>query len=170
MSVRSMGIGPRGKIGPPGPQGQPGQIGPTGGPGIQGPKGDTGAAGVGIQGPKGDTGGKGDTGPTGLTGPTGPTGPVGPSGATLIGTVTLAENLLLAVSAGLRTVSVPLAGSLTTDNILIFPTAPASFPAGYAIHTAYVSPAGTLKVVLSVPALAIGASYSIPCKVYAFGR
>lgn len=141
MSTRSMGIGLRGRTGPIGPQGVAGLAGPSG------------AAGT-----------------TGGIGPTGPAGLAGPSGATLIGSVTLTENILIALSAGLRTVTVPLAGALTTDNILIFPTAPASFPSGYAIHTAYVASAGTLKVVLSVPVLAIGASYSIPCKVYAFAR
>lgn len=92
----------------------------------------------------------------------------GPSPLVTIGTVTIAQTAVIAISAGIRTITFTgLAGLLTTDNVLLFPvvTAGVGIPDGYAIHNAWCSAAGTLKVALSAPLLAIGASYSIPCRV-----
>lgn len=92
----------------------------------------------------------------------------GPSPLVTIGTVTLAQTATVAISAGIRTITFTgLTGLLTTDNVLLFPvvTAGVGIPDGYAIHNAWCSAAGTLKVALSAPLLAIGASYSIPCRV-----
>lgn len=92
----------------------------------------------------------------------------GPSPLVTIGTVTIAQTAVIAIVAGIRTITFTgLTGLLTTDNVLLFPvvTAGVGIPDGYAIHNAWCSAAGTLKVALSAPLLAIGASYSIPCRV-----
>jgi hypothetical protein len=92
----------------------------------------------------------------------------GPSPLVTIGTVTIAQTAVIAISAGIRTITFTgLAGLFTSDNVLLFPvvTAGVGIPDGYAIHNAWCSAAGTLKVALSAPLLAIGASYSIPCRV-----
>lgn len=60
--------------------------------------------------------------------------------------------------------------TLTTDHIIILPTAPASLGAGYAVHHAFPTAANTLRVVLQAPALAVLGSYSIPVAVYAVNR
>ena len=114
MTLRSVGLGPRGLRGALGPQGptgaqgakgdkgdagSTGAMGPTGAagpqgvPGATGAKGDAGATGAqGPQGVKGDigaTGAKGDTGAQGPVGPQGATGPVGSNAtATPLGTAT----------------------------------------------------------------------------------
>ncbi|MBP1179974.1 hypothetical protein [Methylobacterium sp. PvR107] len=59
---------------------------------------------------------------------------------------------------------------LTTDVLEVYPTAPGTFPDGYAVHHALPTAANTMKVVLSVPAIGIGGSYSIPVAVYAVNR
>jgi hypothetical protein len=82
--------------------------------------------------------------------------------------VTLAQTAVVAISAGIRTLTVTgITGLLTTDNVLLFPvvTAGVGIPDGYAIHNAWCSTAGTIKVALSAPLLAIGAGFSIPCRV-----
>lgn len=92
----------------------------------------------------------------------------GPSPLVTIGTVTIAQTAVIAIVAGIRTITFTgLTSLLTTDNVLLFPvvTAGVGIPDGYAIHNAWCSAAGTLKVALSAPLLAIGASYSIPCRV-----
>jgi hypothetical protein len=61
-------------------------------------------------------------------------------------------------------------GALTTDHLIILPTAPASLGAGYAVHHAFPTAGNTLRVVLQAPALAVLGSYSIPVAVYAVNR
>lgn len=165
--------GPSGIAGPVGPQGEPGPVGP------QGPKGDTGAkgdkgdkgdrgdfgpvGGVGATGPKGDKGDAGPVGPTGATGATGPQGPAGTPGNTLVGTATITETALIALTAGVRKVNVSVPGVVTSGNYVLFPVS--STPAGYAIADAVCTTAGTLQVSITAPILALGASYSIPVRV-----
>ena len=137
--------------------------GPQGIPGPQGAKGDQG-----IQGPKGDTGSQGATGAQGPIGLTGATGSAGPSPLVSLGTATLAETAIIAITAGFRTLTLTgITGLLTTDNVLLFPvvTSGNGIPDGYAIHNAWCSANGTLKVRLSVPLIALGQNYSIPCRV-----
>lgn len=146
MAVRSPGPGQKGERGPAGPQGA---------------KGDTGA-----QGPVGATGAQGNTG---NTGPQGATGPQGPAVQTLLGTFTLSESAVLAISAGTRrlTVSVPSAwGVAPGQNLICFPNA---IPAGYATHDVVATAANTISVGLTAPLLAIGASYTITCRLVRIG-
>lgn len=158
--------GPRGDTGPQGPTGLTGAQGPQGGKGdvgATGPKGDTGPAGSqGAAGPKGDTGAQGATGPQGAQGVAGPSGP---AGSTLLGTFTLSENALIAIAAGTRRLSVTLPASYGVavgQNLICIPQ---SVPAGYATHDVTVTAANTISVGLTAPLLAIGASYTITCRL-----
>ncbi len=93
----------------------------------------------------------------------GPKGDKGDSGATLVGTATISQTAVVAISAGIRTVNVTVSGVVTGANYLLFPAA--ALPAGYALHGAVPISTNTLQVSLSAPLLAIGASYSIQCRV-----
>lgn len=161
--------GPRGEAGPAGSKGDAGAPGQTGPQGATGPKGDAGAQGVagatGAQGPKGDTGA------------TGATGPAGPKSLTFVCNATISETALLAISSGTRiTPATTCSGVLATDVLLAFPTGLASLQAvggvsnGIALHHAIPTAANTFRAVIQAPALAIGASYSIPVAVYAVNR
>ena len=113
-----------------------------------------------LKGPKGD---KGDPGTNGTSGVNGTNGTDAAALASLIGTITLSESALVAISAGVRKLTVSIAGTLTTGNYLVFPTA--ATPTGYALHDSICSTNGQLTVSLTAPLLAIGASYSITCRV-----
>lgn len=79
--------------------------------------------------------------------------------------------MLISVSPGIRSkTGITCSGVLTTDVLEVYPTAPGTFPDGYAVHHALPTAANTFKAVLSVPQLGIGASYSIPVAVYAVNR
>lgn len=153
--------GERGPTGASGPQGPAGPIGETGSQGAVGPKGDTGA-----QGPQGVKGDKGDVGATGATGSKGDKGDQGIAGATLLGTITVAETALISITAGARrvTVTTPTAwGVAVGQNLLVVPV---SVPNGlYATHDVVVTGANTISVGISAPLLAVGASYSIQCRL-----
>lgn len=95
-----------------------------------------------------------------------PRGSDGTPATTLLGTVTITESMTVAIGAGLRrvTVTTPTGWNVKSGDDLVF--APLSLPAGnYALHNAIVTAANTVQVVLTVPALALLASYSIPCRV-----
>ena len=91
-------------------------------------------------------------------------GPQGQAGATLAGTITLSQNASIAISAGIRSLTYTLQGAKAGDAMSIVPTGP--LPAGYAIHNVVATADNTVQVTLTAPLLAIGASYSIPCRVY----
>lgn len=186
MMPRMMSSPAKGERGEPGPQGNPGPAGPQGPEGERGAAGAAGVAGqtgaAGGVGPKGDTGPAGPAGPTGATGPKGdtgstgaqgPKGDVGPLGATgpspkvPLGTLTVAQTAtLVAITAGVRTLTFTgVSGALAGDDLLLFPTA--ALPAGYAIHNVRCPAAGTVEVTMTAPLLAIGASFSIPCRLVA---
>jgi hypothetical protein len=166
------------RVGPAGPKGDPGAKGDAGVAGLpgkdgaagpQGPKGETGAAGASVTGPAGPAGPMGLPGQQGAQGPQGPQGPVGPKAAQLVCNTTIAETIGLAVNlAGIRErAGVSCAGVTSSDILAVYPT---TVPTGYAVHHAVPTAANTMKVTLSVPALAIGASYSIPAAVYSVNR
>lgn len=163
--------GPQGEPGIQGPKGDTGEKGDKGSTGDVGPKGDAGATGSqGPQGLKGDKGDKGDTGAQGTTGSTGasgipgPQGPAGPNPLITLGNVTIAQTAAVAISAGVRTVTITgVTGLLAGDTVILTPTA--ALPVGYGFHNAVATANGTLQVTLTAPLLAIGASYSIQAKV-----
>ncbi len=133
----------------PGPPGPAGPAGATGAAGPQGAKGDPGS--TGAQGPKGDTGATGATGPTSKV---------------ALGTLTVAQTATIAINAGVRTLTFTgVTGTLAGDDLLLFPTS--ALPAGYAIHNVRCPAAGTVEVTMTAPLLAIGASFSIPCRLVA---
>ena len=79
--------------------------------------------------------------------------------------------MLISVSPGIRSkAGITCSGVLTTDVLEVYPTAPGTFPDGYAVHHALPTAANTFKAVLSVPQLGIGATYSIPVAVYSVNR
>ncbi len=159
--IDDMTMGPQGPVGPQGPQGPQGSQGPAGpkgtdgsagAQGIQGPQGDPG-----IQGIKGDKGDKGDTGLQGIQ------GPQGTPGGTAMPNVTISETAVIAITAGVRKVTVACTGTTTTGNYLVFPIS--ATPTGYALHDCICQSNNFLTISLTAPLLSIGASYSIPCRV-----
>jgi hypothetical protein len=183
--------GPQGDRGPPGAQGPTGDRGvqglegPAGPAGSPGAKGDTGPAGAkgdtGAQGPKGDAGSQGPAGAAGAPGAAGAkgdTGATGAAGASWVNlpNITVAETAVIAILAGIRKVAVACAGAVVGDPVIVFPmtsqlnggSAVNGTPAGYAVQDACVTAANVVTVTVTCPAIALGASYSIACKVKAF--
>lgn len=167
-------INPGVVVGPPGPAGPQGPKGDQGAQGLAGVKGDTGAAGAtglkgdtgaqGPAGPQGASGPKGDAGAVGATGPTGPQGAAGPSGSQFVGNVTVAETLLVALTAGNKRKVFTLNGVTTSDKLIYAALAPCT--AGCEALNVYPTAANQVTVAYSVPALAIGAVINIPLAVY----
>ena len=79
--------------------------------------------------------------------------------------VTIAENAIAVISAGWRNITVTCAGVVAGDRIQINPT---TAPTGYAIGQAVATATNTLVIQVYAPLLAIGANYSILCKIAAF--
>ena len=104
---------------------------------------------------------KGDPGPRGAQGSSGTTGP---AGASLIGALTIMQTAVVAIQAGVRSLSLTVQGVAQGDALSIIPTAP--LPPGYAIHNIVATGPNAVQVTMTAPLLALGASYSIPCKVY----
>ncbi|MGT2515134.1 hypothetical protein ACVOMT_13700 [Sphingomonas panni] len=96
-------------------------------------------------------------------------GAAGKDATTLLGTVTLSETAaLVAISGGTRrlTITTPVAwGVKIGDDLAV---SPVSVPAGYATHDVTVTGPNTITVGLTAPLLAVGASYSIQCRVRRF--
>lgn len=95
----------------------------------------------------------------------GPRGPIGPSAVVPLGNITISQTAAIAIAAGIRSLNFSVPGLLKDDNVLVFPSA--ALPAGYAIHGAIALANGSLQVTLTAPLLAIGATFSIPCRVIA---
>lgn len=143
--------------------------GPQGNPGIQGNPGNAGAAATITAGTV--TKNAPGTTPT-VTNSGSPSAatfnfglPLGLSGVQ-VGTVTLAENAVVAISAGVRALTFTVTGVIAGEPLEIYPNA--ALPTGYGIFGAIATANNTVQVTLIAPLLAIGASYSIPCKIIAF--
>lgn len=81
----------------------------------------------------------------------------------LVGTITISQTATVAISAGVRSLTLDLPGAAIGDMLLLFP---ASVPTGYLLQAAPVVTAkNKVRVSLLAPLLAIGASYSITCQV-----
>lgn len=92
------------------------------------------------------------------------------TGFFILGTITLAENATVAISAGTRrlTISTPTAwGVAVGQNLLLFPGAVPTN--AYATHDVIATGPNTISVGLTAPLLAIGASYSITGRLARFG-
>lgn len=88
-----------------------------------------------------------------------------PAGA-MLGTVAVSQTATAAIVAGVRrlTVTIPVTlGVATGDPLILCPT---QALAGYAIHDVVAVSPTSLSIGLTSPALAIGASFSISCKLF----
>jgi len=103
--------------------------------------------------------------PTGLTTDVNSATNIGGSNAiTFVGTSTVAETAVIAISAGVRQVTATMAGVVPGEAYTV--VASGTVPTGYALHDCYCSANNTLKVNVTAPLLAIGQNYSIPIKVF----
>lgn len=94
------------------------------------------------------------------------TGARGPSSLVQLPNVTITQTAAVVVQAGIRTVTIAnITGVKAGDALLLIPVT--DLPAGYAIHNAWSTVDGSIKVTLTAPLLAIGANYSITCKLVA---
>lgn len=108
----------------------------------------------------------GNAGPAGPAGVAGSNGATGPSSKVALGTLTVSQTAIIVISAGVRTITFTgVTGSLAGDDLLLFPAS--ALPAGYAIHNVRCPASGTVEVTMTAPLLAIGASFSIPCRLVA---
>lgn len=71
--------------------------------------------------------------------------------------------MAVAVSLGVRRYAVAVAGTATTDRIMVALT---GAPQNGTLQDAYVSAAGTISVGLLVPALGLGTVVSVPLALY----
>ena len=92
-------------------------------------------------------------------------GDTGPSSKVALGTVTLAQTATAAIAAGDRNLTFAVAGAKLGDDLLLFPAA--AMPTGYTIKSVVATANGTVSVRITAPMLAIGNSYSIPCRLVA---
>jgi hypothetical protein len=183
-----------GATGPTGPKGDTGGQGATGPQGIQGATGATGSNGT-----AGATGVTGATGPSGVIAVTAPITNSGTSTAAtigitpatgslpgsmsasdktkldaggmnaLVGTVVLSENAVVAISAGVRKVTVARSGTVVGGRYLFFPltctvnggASTPGTPAGYALHDCICLTAGQITISLTAPLLTLGSAYTI---------
>lgn len=96
----------------------------------------------------------------------GKNGADGKSAASMLGTVTISQNATVALAAGIRRVAITVpsgVGLAAGDPIFLAPTKAID---GYAVHDAIAVSATSINVGLTAPLLAIGASFSIPAKLF----
>lgn len=122
-----------------------------------------------ARGLKGDAGSAGAAGVNGATGPQGATGATGAAAPTngrlsLVGNVTVGETLLVSLSLGMKRMTLPLSGVLTTDKLIAIPNGIAT--TGCEVQNAYPASANNVSIGYFVPALGIAATYSIPVSIY----
>jgi hypothetical protein len=79
---------------------------------------------------------------------------------------TLSQTATVAVSNGYRTITVAEADCQGSDRVYLTPIAP--LPSGYSLTDAWCGTTGQLTAQIYGPALALGASYSIPVRVTVF--
>lgn len=89
----------------------------------------------------------------------------------LVCSISLTDAQLVGITAGVKTkTGVACSGVLTTDILEIYPTSPATFPDGVAIHHALPTAANTVKLVYNLPAVTLLTNYNIPVAIYAVNR
>jgi len=180
-------VGPSGPTGPTGPKGDAGNTGPQGPIGNTGPTGPSGS--VGPTGATGLTGSQGPTGPTGTAGANATLGngtplvagtasagsstsaarddhrhPLQAGTLTNLGNVTISETLLISLALGIQRKTATLSGVAVGDKLLFAPNGVPT--AGCEAVNVYASATNQVTVSCFLPALGIGATYSIPVTVF----
>lgn len=82
-----------------------------------------------------------------------------------LGTVSLTYSAVLAIGAGARSITVNCTGARVGD--AIFVAATGAIPDGYAVGAAQCLVADVIRVSVVHPALVLGASFTIPLRVFA---
>lgn len=82
-----------------------------------------------------------------------------------LGSVSLTYSATLAIGAGARSVAVNCAGAQVGDAIFVAPTG--AVPDGYAVGAAQCLVADVIRISVVHPALVLGASFTIPLRVFA---
>ena len=82
----------------------------------------------------------------------------------LVGNVTVTETLLVSLSLGMKRMTLALSGVTTGDKLLAIPNGAPS--TGCEVVNAYPASANNVSIGYYVPALGIGATYTIPVSVY----
>lgn len=87
--------------------------------------------------------------------------------ATFLNNVTVSQTAVIALLGGVRKVTITgVTGVLSGDRVLLTPVG--STPIGYALADVVATANNTLEVNFTAPALALGQSFSIPCKITVF--
>lgn len=82
-----------------------------------------------------------------------------------LGGVTILYTAAVILGAGARSIEVNCTGAQVGDAIFVAPTG--AIPDGYAVGAAQTAVAGKIRVSVVHPALALGANFSIPLRVFA---
>ncbi len=122
-----------------------------------------------ITGPAGKDGKDGTNGTNGTNGKDGQNG----TGMTLLGQVTIGQTATVAISLGLREVTVALTGAVVGERYACFVRSyklnggatVQGRPSGYAIVDCVCNTAGQITVTLNAPLLSIGSSYALVCDI-----
>lgn len=92
-------------------------------------------------------------------------GAAGKNASAILGNITIAQTAAVAISAGTRrmVVTVPASWGVVAGDPLI--ALPSTAIAGYAVHDVVAASPTSLSIGITAPLLAIGASFSIPCRI-----
>jgi len=89
----------------------------------------------------------------------------GKNASVILGSITLAQTATVAITAGTRrmVVTIPASWGVVAGDPLI--ALPSTAVAGYVVHDVVAVSATSLSIGITAPLLAIGASFSIPCRI-----
>ncbi len=89
----------------------------------------------------------------------------GKNASAILGSVTITQTATVAISAGTRrmVVTIPAGWGVVAGDPLI--ALPSTAVAGYAVHDVVAVSPTSLSIGITAPLLAIGASFSIPCRI-----
>lgn len=89
----------------------------------------------------------------------------GKNASAILGSITIAQTATVAISAGTRrmVVTIPASWGVIVGDPLI--ALPSTVLAGYAVHDVVAVSATSLSIGITAPLLAIGASFTIPCRI-----
>ncbi|MBW6523427.1 hypothetical protein KZ810_07940 [Sphingomonas sp. RHCKR47] len=90
-----------------------------------------------------------------------------PSAVTL-GTLTLTQKATVALVAGVRRLTITTPAAWKVDASQVLTIAPTAILTGYAVHDVVATKANEVSVALTCPALAVGASFTLPAKLIRF--